>query len=713
MKIHITAILVSATTALAAAPTAIEVSVKDGWFMVNGERFFVKGIGYSVGGGRGGYPWDRTFDRELMEHDMALMKAAGFNTVRAWNAYPPPELELLRDHGMMVIQGYWFAFKRYLEDEAYARQTREELAEVVRTGKRFGNILFYTITNEPHTHDLLRAGLDSYYRACRELKAAARQEDPNCRVTFSHMSANELLDQSMWDVVFFNSYMYVPNTVTASLKYRGHVEWLMRRHGAGKKPFVIGEFGLSVSPNGPGKMGYGGNTLEEQRDGCLHMYQSIIDAGAQGGCLFHWRDGWFKFGDPTSHSPHPEEWYGVLGIKDEQSDPRGTPRPVYYAFKEYNQVIVTEPRRMVVYPGVIPVRAFVTKKVTSVRCRLDEGAWVGMTKIGSSWWTADLDGATEGRHTVTIEARLQLGEPRAIVRCVELVAGDPKHALPTLSLSADKQTYAYGETARVRVRSSTGDGAPLPRLEFVGTYQRHCNNEGRTFEGTTNDEGLYETSIPLFTKPTLVTLAVGADARTHGALHRLTDATGIEVTGPPYAEIEEAAAHEGRLIAGFEYETDDAFLAARGRVLGGAARYTVDRETTKAKQGSAALKLRLEPDGPHSWGYTEIFFQSPKDISGDRAISFWLHGDGSGHRVKVMLIDKDGERWLDEPVPIRFRGWKRIIFSPRAVQRDPYDGIKNGDGRPNPDRLAGLAFAMTSNSRKVSTILLDRIEAHE
>jgi len=689
------------------------VAVEDGWFIVNGERFFVKGIGYTVASGRGGIPWDRTFDPERVEHDIALIKAAGFNTVRNWNEYKVGELELFQKHGLMVIQGSWFSMERYLIDPAYAREAQGNLTQAVRTARAFDTILFHTITNEPHMDKVLRVGLDAYYQACNELKAVARREDPTCRVTFSHMSANELLDQSMWDVTFFNSYMYGPNTVAESLGYRGHIEWLMKRHGGGRKPFVIGEFGLSVSPEGPGKMGYGGNTPEEQRDGCLAMLQGIIDAGAQGGCLFHWRDGWFKFDDAMVHAAHPEEWYGILGVEDETSDPRGTPRPVYQAFREYNQMIVTEPRRMVVYPGAIPVQAFVTENVAGVRCRLGNGPWIEMTKRSPSWWMTDLPAPTEGVHRVLVEARLDLDDIQQISRSIDLVAGDPERALPALTLNPDRTTYAYGDTAVARVRSAAPGGDPLPNTPFTMTYRNHATGEERVIRGTTDAQGRYETPFPLFTKPTLITLGVGADVSTQGVSHHLSAAAGIEVAGLSYADVTAAAANKGRLIAGFDEATEDTFAATCGRVLGGAASFSVDRTTTDVKQGSHALQLHIEPEAPNAWGYTEILFGATTDISGDRAISVWLHGDGSGHRVKVLLIDADRERWLDEEIPITFEGWQRIVFGVKGLARDPFDGIADGDSHPNPEKLAGVAFAVQTADGSPAIVLVDDIRAHE
>ena len=712
-SIILTTLLFGSIPALAGDDSrAIQVGVKDGWFVVNGERFFVKGIGYQLGYGPGQHPMERSFDPEVMEHDLALLKQAGFNTVRSWNVYSNEELQVLRKHGMMVIQGSWFSFERYLRDEAYAQQSRERLAEVIRTAKRFDHILFHTITNEPHAAPLINAGMDAYGRACRELKGVARHEDPDCLVTYSHCSRNEFLDQSAWDVIFFNDYMYAPNTVRDSLKYRGHVQWLREMHAAGK-PFVLGEFGLSVSKSGKGNMGYGGNTLEEQRDGALYMLQSMIDAGGQGGCLFMWTDGWWKCGDRMTHDDHAEEWYGVLGIDTWESDPRGTPRPVYYAFKKYNQLILTEPRQMVAYQGNVPVDAYVTRNVTSVRCRVDGGPWTEMRQSSPSWRKGNFGDLAGGRHTVEVEAPLDLGDTRQIRRVVDVIVGAPDRSLPKLTLTTERATYDYGDKVVARVCTTSADGSPLPNVALVGTYQDHGNGQGRNFEGTTDASGVFETSFQLFVKPTFITLAAGADTRTHGLPHRLTDATIIEVTGLPHAEVEQAAGGQGRLIEGFEYATKAGLDQVVGRVLGGAAEFAVGLEATEVKQGLSALALRFKPNGRHSWGFAEILFGSVEDVSGDRAISYWLHGDGSHHSAKVMLIDKDGERWLDEPVLISFRGWRRIVFSPKTTQRDPHDGIEDGDGRPNPEQLAGLAFAMVAGGESAATIIVDAVAAHE
>jgi hypothetical protein len=83
--------------------------------------------------------------------------------------------------------------------------------------------------------------------------------------------------------------------IEKTLGYRGYVEDVKRRLTK-DKPLVVTEFGLSVSEKGDGR-GYGGNTLEEQRDGVVALWDDVLSAGAAGGCAFMWIDGWWKSGD--------------------------------------------------------------------------------------------------------------------------------------------------------------------------------------------------------------------------------------------------------------------------------------------------------------------------------------------------------------------------------------------------------------------------------
>jgi hypothetical protein len=570
--------------------------------------------------------------------------------------------------------------------------------------------------NEPHPDHIIDTGLENFTRAAREVRDVLKKHDPKALVTFSHASWNEFLDHGLWDVVFFNNYMYAPNTVSKSMHYRGHVEWLRKNH-ATDKPFVLGEYGLAVSPSGEGNLGYGGNTLEEQAEGDLYMYRSMIDAGGQGGCLFMWRDGWWKYTDRNRHDDHAEEWYGILGVEDEDSDQLGTPRPVYYAYQQYNRLIVTEPRQMAAYESDVPIEAYVMEDVTKLSYRVDGGGWRTCVRKGGKWLAGSVRGLTPGRHVIDVVAEGRAADSGAdlfpIRRKIDvIVAGNPKKDLPTISITTDKPVYDYGDTLQVQVRASR-NGKLLAGVALTGTYKDHYSKLGRLFEGKTDENGTLTRAFPLFVKPTFITLAVGADVDIHGGVRRLSDALVVEVTGPAIRDIEEAAANPGSPVMGFEFENDENLKRAVGRVLAGKAKYAVGREADRTRAGGSALAIELEPEGRHSWGYAELFLDSPRDLSETKAVSYWLHGDGSGAHLKLMLIDKDGERWYDAAVKSDFRGWRRIVFSPKTVQRDPYDGISDGDGRPNTDRIKGLAFVVNSEHERNTEVVVDSISSHK
>ena len=60
-----------------------EIEIKGDWIYVDGERFLVKGVGYS-GWRPHELPWQVRPDGSLMENDFKLISEAGFNALRTW-----------------------------------------------------------------------------------------------------------------------------------------------------------------------------------------------------------------------------------------------------------------------------------------------------------------------------------------------------------------------------------------------------------------------------------------------------------------------------------------------------------------------------------------------------------------------------------------------------------------------------------------------------
>ena len=69
----------SETTAITQTETAaIKIELKDNWYYLNGERFFIKAIGYEIGARPGQHPYeDEKKDHlELMKFDLDNIKKA-------------------------------------------------------------------------------------------------------------------------------------------------------------------------------------------------------------------------------------------------------------------------------------------------------------------------------------------------------------------------------------------------------------------------------------------------------------------------------------------------------------------------------------------------------------------------------------------------------------------------------------------------------------
>jgi hypothetical protein len=131
------------------------------------------------------------------------------------------------------------------------------------------------------------------------------------------------------------------------------------------KPFITTEFGYSISHKGYGR--YGGNTLKQQSDGLITNYRDLIDAGAVGMCPFYYADGWWKGGDKNSHAlDQPEEWFGFWGYSD-FNDKYGSPRPVWFAMRDYMKVLIISPKNISMHTGTtIPLELYNDKEVKKV-----------------------------------------------------------------------------------------------------------------------------------------------------------------------------------------------------------------------------------------------------------------------------------------------------------------------------------------------------------
>ncbi|OIO32735.1 MAG: hypothetical protein AUJ70_04915 [Candidatus Omnitrophica bacterium CG1_02_40_15] len=313
------------------------VKVDKDWLVVNGEKFFVKGIGYSPFRPYCDPRYDNPAPLDALEDDMRLIKDAGFNTLRTWDAMDERQLIMAEKYGLMVMQGLSIDPKGDFNNPEFVKNSLKAVEEKVKWSKDHDNVLCYMLINEPDVQTVLKSGVESVSSLFNNGAKTVRNIDSNKPISASLWVPTDFLDTSMLDFVCFNIYRYDSPMITQDMGYDNYINWLKKKH-AQNKPLIISEFGYSVSPLGPGNYGYGGNTADAQKEGIINDIKQIIGAGATGFCVFEWIDEWWKNfdyeSDANKHdSNDPEEWFGILGILDDKSSIQGEPRPAYYGLK--------------------------------------------------------------------------------------------------------------------------------------------------------------------------------------------------------------------------------------------------------------------------------------------------------------------------------------------------------------------------------------------
>jgi len=665
------------------------ITVANGELLVNGEAFFIRGIGYEAGCRPGELPWKRQFDSEVLAYDFSAIRAAESN----WRFQGAPltddELRLARAHGLWVIQGLGLDWSRFWGDPVYQRQSLLQVGREVRRGARHPNILYYLVMNEPSLEKVLTTGLDEVDRGFRLLQQASRAADSTALLSFSNFNAVDFLDTATWDVVSFNSYPYFSETVRSVLGYRGYTEWLARR--SWPRAFVTSEFGLSVSPDGPGRWGYGGNTLQEQAEGVGSMYRWIAMSGAVGACPFMWVDGWWKSGNENAHSSHPEEWFGLNEVTLE--DRLGKPRPVVAELAEANRLLLLSPA-----PGdvVTPrTRVRVVATAEPPEARFAGGEWISLRSRGFEQWEGEIETTGSGLGTIELRAGARSLAVPVMIGAINGPPGDVQ-----VTLAQDHVEAGTPVMVRVRVHDFTGRSLGS-RPVYVCLYNYRSNASTlRSLSVDASGEARFE--LRTLGYDGVYGIAAGVDIATGESVRRIGDQAFLFVqpSRDPGRALLGKAAHPLRV---FDFVARADAASAFAEVFAGDARVQVLGE-------DHALVLDYQSLGEDGWIYAAQHWTEPLDLSPFSYISFFISSSETPCTVKVMFIDQDGERWCGNQVRDPAKSPRQVVWDLAGdMMRDAFDGVKNGNGRFDRDRIAGLAVAV--NSGRPLRVRLARMEA--
>ncbi len=96
-----------------------------------------------------------------------------------------------------------------------------------------------------------------------------------------------------------------------------------------------------------------------------------------------------------------------------------------------------------------------------------------------------------------------------------------------------------------------------------------------------------------------------------------------------------------------------------------------NRALARAGAGAFALAYDFPSDGSRPSVQATCPLASPASSARATMISFWLCGDGSGHRLRVTLSGEGATYRTADPLAITFEGWKEVYCFLRPEQFDP------------------------------------------
>ncbi len=412
-----------------------QVEIKNGWYYINGERYFIKGIGYEIGARPGQHPYiDHPVDLERMKADLKILKDGGFNTVRTWSEFNEDQLKLVQESGLKLIMGIALNPDGNYGSDEYIKKYSDVVKSVVAYSKNYDCIISYLLLNEPASIRIRDAGGKGTVQMLKTMMEIIHTEHPGIPVGISGNTAiDDFMDYNLFDFYGYNCYDYNDGQ-GGTMTFSGFLDWCNTMNKK-LKPMVVTEFGVSVSDHGVGL--YGGQTLEKQKNGVIADYRGLLDAGAAGACPFYYADGWWKGGNPDVHDNTAEEWFGFWGYSD-RNDTVGTPRPVWYALINYQKALIASPKNQQIYGTKLPLDLYLDKDVKKVVLKLDDVVLYSKAVEKEGFLTDSVTYTPKGVEDAELMFEFFDAEGKIIkTECIYVLFSAEPVSLPKIAVSVD------------------------------------------------------------------------------------------------------------------------------------------------------------------------------------------------------------------------------------------------------------------------------------
>ncbi|GEM_PF-4716379 len=303
------------------------------------EPYLIKGLGYSP------YPIGRYAcdngsnfydDSNILSRDFNLLEDMNANTIRLWSAedrradvysgctvyVTDRMLDTADSYGLKVIPGFWMEWDYDYTDPDVKDAILRRFGDFVREFKDHPAILFWAIGNE-NNYQMSSAELDDYYQLANDMAEVAHDiEGADYRpVAIVDGELTNIGDSgyNASDADLDNIEIWGVNV------YRGSSfgSFFNDFDNLSDKALWISEYGEDA---------LSGESTQASVD--LALWNQIEDAfdiqDTIGATLMAYSDEWWKAGDASRHDSNSEEYWGVMAVSDNGSNPDNmTKRQVY------------------------------------------------------------------------------------------------------------------------------------------------------------------------------------------------------------------------------------------------------------------------------------------------------------------------------------------------------------------------------------------------
>ncbi len=251
--------------------------VQGKFLYVGEEKLFICGTAY------GAFPPNSTGHQfpepSQVESDFALMRQAGINTILTYTVPPLSLLDQAGENGLRVIVNVpWMSHVCFLDHAGARREIRQQVRQGIASCRRHQALSIYCVAKEIPPSIVRWYGRKKVERFLQDLYHVAKDQDPDCLLSYTNFPTTEYLELPFLDVATFNVYLHQRPAFCAYLSRLQHL--------AGELPLVLTEFGMC--------------SFRHSRDGQAAFLEwqmeEIFNHGLTGGVVFSWTDPFFQDG---------------------------------------------------------------------------------------------------------------------------------------------------------------------------------------------------------------------------------------------------------------------------------------------------------------------------------------------------------------------------------------------------------------------------------